>query len=254
MSPASLSRPGTVRSSTAEQLAPVLRAHAEVMRGFVPIVDTLEARARVQGGQVAYDALRVIRSVGDLGAVFLRLVDAFEVAGLVSNDERRSIIAAEFDIDGLVCGWFMGDRMSRDTNRLLAQQVAMTVGNAILRRATSLVGRPVLWSEWTRTVCPCCGSSPDFILTDGPIRALVCARCDAEWRAPRDGCLGCDAVTSPQQMARIANAALGYELIMCNDCGRFMKERSRTGTAPFLVERAITAELDRAAELRGLRT
>ena len=130
----------------------------------------------------------------------------------------------------------------------------MAVGNAILRRATSLVGRPVLWKEWARTVCPCCGSSPDFILTDGQVRTLVCARCDAEWSAPRNGCLGCDVAATPLQMARIANTALGYDLLMCNDCGRFMKERPRAGTAPFLVERAITAELDHAAERRGLRT
>jgi hypothetical protein len=250
----SLSRPGTVRSTTAEQLAPVLRAHAEVMRGLAPIVDTHDARTRVQGGQVAYDAIRVIRSVGDLGAAFARLLDAFEVAGLVSNDERRDVLAASLDIDDVACGWFMGDRVPRDPTRLLAQQVAGAVGNAILRRATSLVGRPVLWSQWTRTVCPCCGSSPDFILTDGEVRTLVCARCDAEWRAPREGCLGCDATDTPLQMARIPNAALGYDLVMCNDCGRFMKERARAGAAPFLVERAITAELDHAAELRGLRT
>jgi hypothetical protein len=250
----SVSRPASVRTTTAEQLAPVLRAHAEVMRGSTPIVDTDGARARVQGGQVAYDALRVIRSVGDLGAVFVRMLDSFEVAGLVSNEERREVLAEDFDIDDLVCGWFMGDRVPRFTTRVLAQQVATTVGNAILRRATSLVGRPVLWSAWTKTSCPCCGSSPDFILTDGSVRTLVCARCDAEWHAPRAGCLGCDAPATPLQLARIENAALGYALVMCNDCGRFMKERPRTGTAPLLVERAITAELDQAAELRGLRT
>lgn len=224
------------------------------MRGFTPIVDAQEARARVQAGQVAYDALRVIRSVGDLGIAFVRLLDAFEVAGLVSNLERASVLAAAFDIDDLVCGWYMGDHIPRDPTRRLAQQIAMTLGNAILRRATSLVGRPVLWSAWTRTVCPCCGSSPDFVLLEGTVRTLVCARCDAEWRTSREGCLGCDAPAALPHTARIANAALGYDLLMCNDCGRFMKERSRSGTASLLVERAITAELDHAAELRGLRT
>jgi hypothetical protein len=253
VSTASISRTGSVRSTTAEQLAPVLRAHAEVMRGVTPILDVQHARSRVEGGQVAYDALPVISSVGDLGAEFVRILDAFEVAGLVSNDERRDILDADFDVDDLVCGWFMGDRVPRDTMRRLAQQVAMVIGNAILLRATSLVGGPELWCDWTRTECPCCGSSPDLLLTDGALRTLVCARCDAEWRAPRDGCLGCDAAATPLQMARIANAALGYDLVMCNDCGRFMKERSRREMAELLVERATTAEMDRAAELRGLR-
>jgi len=231
----------------------VLRAHAEVMRGCTPIVDVEAARAHVVNGQVAYDALPVIRSVGDLASAFVRLLDAFEVAGMVSNEERRAVLATDFDIDDLVCGWFMGDHIPRDALRRVAQQVAIALGNAILHRATSLVGRPVLWQAWSRTACPCCGSSPDIALTDGGIRTLVCARCDAEWRASRVGCLGCDAPDSPSHIARIANAALGYDLVMCNSCGRFMKERPRRGTSPLLVERAITAELDRAAELRGLR-
>lgn len=231
----------------------MLRAHAEVLRGFTPSVDVDDARARVRNGQVAYEALHVIRSVGDLTAAFGRLLDAFEVAGLVSNDERSGVLAAAFDIDALVRGWFIGDHAPRDPARRLAQQVAITVGNAILRRATALVGRPVLRQAWNRTLCPCCGSSPDLAFTNGAARTLVCARCDAEWRAPRDGCLGCDAPSSPTQMARIANAALGYDLVMCNSCGRFIKERPRRGTSPLLVERAITAELDHAAELRGLR-
>lgn len=254
VSTASLSRTASVRSSTAEQLAPVLRAHAEVMRGFTPFVDTQDARARVESGKVAYDLLRVIRSVGDMGAAFVRLLDAFEVAGMVSNEERRAVLDAAFDIDDLVCGWCMGDHVPRDATRRLAHQVAMTLGNAILHRASSLVGRPVLWSLWTRTVCPCCGCSPDFAFTEGTVRTLACGRCDAEWRAPRDGCLGCDAPDTPQHIARIPNAALGYDLLMCNDCGRFLKERARSGTGSLLVERAITAELDHAAELRGLRT
>ena len=237
----------------AEQLAPVLRAHAELMRAFQPIVDTQDARARIASGQVGYEALHVIRSVGDLGATFARMLESFEVAGLVSNDERREVLAAAFDIDDLVCGWFMGDHIPRDHTRRVAQQVAITVGNAILRVATSGVGRPLLWNAWSRTICPCCGSSPDLAFTDGGVRTLVCARCDAEWRAPRDTCLGCDAPATPMHIARITNAALGYDLLMCNDCGRFVKERSRRGAAALLVERAITAELDHAAELRGLR-
>ncbi|CAN5284357.1 hypothetical protein BH09GEM1_BH09GEM1_02300 [soil metagenome] len=253
MATASLSRASSVRTTIAEQLAPVLRAHAEMLRGFTPVVDVDVARARVKNGQIAYEGLRVLRSVGDLGAAFVRMLDAFEVAGLVSNNDRGAVLAAEFDIDDLVCGWFMGDHVPRDARRRLAQQVAVNIGNAILRRATSLVGRPVLWVDWSRSTCPCCGSSPDIAFTDGVTRMLVCARCDAEWRAPRDGCLGCDAPASPMQVVRIANAALGYDLVMCNSCGRFMKERPRRGIASLLVERAITAELDQAAELRGLR-
>ena len=151
MSTASPARSTSLRTTTAEQLAPVLRAHAEVMRECMPLVDVDAARARVQHGHVAYEALHVLRSVGDLTAAFVRVLDAFEVAGLVSNDERSAVLTAAFDIDDLVCGWFMGDHVPRDPTRRLAQQVAITIGNAILRRATSLVGRPVLWSKWRTT-------------------------------------------------------------------------------------------------------
>jgi hypothetical protein len=54
-------------------------------------------------------------------------------------------------------------------------------------------------------------------------------------------------------VARIANPELGYTLVMCSACGRFLKERPRRGIESLLVERAITTELDLAAEQRGLR-
>lgn len=40
---------------------------------------------------------------------------------------------------------------------------------------------------------------------------------------------------------------------MCSSRGRFLKERPRHGLASLLVERALTAELERAAVQRGLR-
>ena len=72
-------------------------------------------------------------------------------------------------------------------------------------------------------------------------------------RIPAGLGLGCDAVDSPTGIARISNPALGYDLMMCNSCGRFLKERPRRGLGSLLVERTITAELDVAAEQRGLR-
>ena len=53
---------------------------------------------------------------------------------------------------------------------------------------------------------------------------------------------------APTGIARIGNPALGYDLMMCNSCGRFLKERPRRGLGSLLVERTITAELDVAAE------
>lgn len=241
--------PGTL----AKQFAPVLRAYADVAAGCAPSLDVNAARERIGRGQVAYDALRVLRSCGDLHPRFARVLDAFEIAGLVSNDERQAITDAEPDVDELVSGWFTGDRTPRDTRRRIARQAAIVVGNALLRQASALVGTSGTWTGWSRVVCPCCGGSPDIVLVErGAARTLVCARCDAQWRARRSVCLGCD-TTDADAIARIPNPALGYDLVMCNECGRFIKERPRRGIGALLVERALTTELDLAAEQRGLR-
>jgi formate dehydrogenase maturation protein FdhE len=236
-----------------EQFDSVLRAHAEVLGECAPEVDVAGARLRIRSGQVAYDALRVVRSCGDLTPRFLRMLDAFEVAGFLSNDDRRALLDQELDVDDLMSGWLTGDRIPRDHRRRIARQAALVVGNAILQAASARVGSASVWKTWTRLVCPCCGGAPDIVLLDrGPQRSLVCSRCDAQWRAPRPGCLGCE--TSPgTATARISSAAVGYDLLMCNACGRFIKERSRRGLAALIVERALTTELDLAAEMRGLR-
>ena len=246
-------RPASVRSTTAEQFAPVLRVHAELIRELDPAVDAASARARVASVHVAYDALKVLGSCGKLLPHFVRVLDAFEVSGFVSNDDRRGLFAEEFDVDELVRGWFTGDRTPRDSRRRWARQVAIVVGNAILRAATERVGAPSTWRAWPRVVCPCCGGAPDIALLErGAKRTLVCARCDAQWRAPRAGCLGCD-TAEISEIARIANPALDYDLVLCNACGRFLKERPRRGLEHLIVERALTVELDLAAEQRGLR-
>src|SRR5205085_2381607 len=151
-------------------------------------------------------------------------------------------------LDDLLSSWFTGDRIPHDMRKRLARQAAIVVGNAVLRNATERVGAPSLWKNWSRNVCPCCGGAPDVALLErGGQRSLVCSRCDAQWRAVRPGCLGCDASEEPS-IARISNPAVGYDLVMCNSCGRFLKERARRGLESLLVERAITLELDVAAE------
>lgn len=253
MSTASPSRPATVRSTLAEQFAPVLHVHAELLGDCAPAVNAEEAQRRIRNGQVGYDALRVLQSCGDLRPRFIRVLDAFEVSGFVSNEDRRMLLDGDLDVDDLMSGWLTGDRTPRDPRRRVARQVAIVVGNALLLAATALVGAPSTWRGWMRVVCPCCGGSPDIALVErGAQRTLVCARCDAQWRATRNGCLGCDTDDSPA-IARIGNPDLDYDLVMCNACGRFLKERPRRGVESFIVERALTTELDLAAEQRGLR-
>ncbi len=182
------SRSSSLRTNTAEQFAPVLRVHADVQRAAEPVVDPDMTRRRIATGQVAYDALRVIASCGDLTPRFKQVLEALEVAGLLSNDERRTVSAREHDVEELISGWLTGDRIPRDSARRAARQAAIIVGNAVLRRASERVGSPTLWKGWARIVCPCCGGAPDMALIErGGHRSLVCSRCDAQWRAPRCG-------------------------------------------------------------------
>jgi formate dehydrogenase maturation protein FdhE len=83
---------------------------------------------------------------------------------------------------------------------------------------------------------------------------LVCARCDARWTTTARGCLGCGAVKA-ETLARLPSTHTGYTVIVCSACGRYLKERDAdpAGTVDLLVERALTEELDRAAERRALR-
>lgn len=231
----------------------MLRVQVGIIGECVPDVDVDDARARIAMGQVGYDALRVLRSCGDLRARFERVLEAFDVAGLISGVDRRRIVESEMDADDLVTGWFTGDRTPHNPQRRAARQAAIVIGNALLRTASKRVGTPTTWHGWTRAVCPCCGGAPDIALTERAAeRTLVCARCDARWRAVRAGCLGCD-VAEPTGVARIANPELGYTLVMCSSCGRFIKETPRRGFGAPLIERALTVELDMAAEQRGLR-
>ena len=83
-------------------------------------------------------------------------------------------------------------------------------------------------------------------------RALICARCDTRWVAPTPGCLGCEA-TRPPTFVRVDAFDLGYELLVCHACARYIKERRGEGMQAPIVERTLTVELDSAAERRGLR-
>jgi hypothetical protein len=84
------------------------------------------------------------------------------------------------------------------------------------------------------------------------VRRLICVRCDASWPTLAPGCIGCGASAAPA-ICRVASKAIGYALVICNSCGRYLKEPLAPKSSDPLVERAITAQLDAAAESRGLR-
>jgi hypothetical protein len=87
-------------------------------------VDVEHAQSRIRNGQVGYDALRVLRSCGDPMPYFTRVLDAFEVAGFLSNEDRRSLLDSELDVDERhALGTDLGVR-AQDRRVLLGERAA----------------------------------------------------------------------------------------------------------------------------------
>jgi FdhE protein len=136
----------------------------------------------------------------------------------------------------------------------LPGETALVAGGVLERASAAVSGGETLAGT---AACPCCGGPPEFALVERatgqpPARRLICARCDAAWAVERAGCVGCGE-TEPPTLARVPSPALGYDLAICNACGRYLKERTADAPVDLVVERVLTAELDAAAEHRGLR-
>jgi hypothetical protein len=251
-----------IRQTIADQIAPVTRLDAELTRQWPLALDVARARARLEAGLVAFEPLEVIGAAGDLLVPFVRATVALERAGLATDSDAVQARERRYQILPLVVSWLGGEPLPRDRAKATARRAAALVGASVLRRASELlrsaesaeVRRDVERSlaSWQRPVCPCCGSVPDFAVREGAERTLVCARCDSTWRTSAFGCLGCGAKDAPT-IARITSPAIGYQLTICNSCGRYVKEPLETRAIEPLLERALTSELDAAAEARGLR-
>ncbi|HET7456610.1 MAG TPA: formate dehydrogenase accessory protein FdhE [Gemmatimonadaceae bacterium] len=250
----------TIRQTVAEQLAPVARLSAELTGAWRLAVDLARARTRLAGGLVAFDPLDVLGAAGDLLVPFVRATSALERAGLATIEEEVQARERRFDLLPLVVSWLSGEPEPRDRGRAAARRAASLVASSVLRTASARLrefpdGEPTvaaLLVSWQRAHCPCCGGSPDFAVRDGEARSLLCSRCDTSWPTTAHGCLGCGAREAPT-IARITSHALGYQLTICNSCGRYIKEPLSGCVAEPLIERLMTAELDAAAEARGLR-
>ena len=239
-------------SQFTDELGPLVRVHAELGRFRLGATRVRRARANVAEGRVAFDPSEVLRSAGDLDASLSRVATVFEMCGMASPRALESCRTGYAVAQPLLKAWLVGDRGSSDEGRRLALRAAALVGNAILRSAAVQASKGVHFDEWKKATCPCCGGPPDLAVRSGANRLLVCARCDTQWPAPTLGCLGCEA-TRPPTFVRVDALDLGYELLVCHACARYIKERRAEGMQSPIIERAVTAELDSAAERRGLR-
>lgn len=226
--------------------------HAELSRFRLTPARVKRARANMSDGRVAFDANEVLRSADDLDGSLSRVATAFEMCGMASTRALESFRKGYSIAQPLLKAWLVGERGSSDEGRRLGLRAAALVGNAILRSAATQVAKGVSFSDWSKTTCPCCGGSPDLAVRAEAGRQLVCARCDTQWRAPTNGCLGCEATRAPT-FVRVDALDLGYELLVCHACARYIKERRGDAMHPTIIERTLTIELDAAAERRGLR-
>lgn len=242
-----------VSQGIAEQLVPLIQLHDEIRSEASLAVDLERASGRIQCGVPAFDPVTVVRSSGDLTIPFSRAVKALERCGLTTTSAASELRRRETDVTETAVGWLLGERSSSDPVAMLAHRGSSLVANAVLRANAEAVARAIAFDEWERAICPCCGGLPDFALVHATGRTLVCARCDTTWERVTAGCLGCGATRAPT-IARIRSPFIGYTLTICNACGRYLKERPGHEACQPLVERALTAELDAAAERRGLRT
>jgi len=245
-------RPTIASRSLAEQLRPIVYVHESVRTRSAPTIDVAAARARIRSGRPAFDVEAVLDEAGDLTRLFQRTAAAFEGTGVASTPQLAALQSGSVDPDALVFAWANGDSRPRKPKLQLARQVAAVVGNAILSHASRQVLDGFTLSGWVRPQCPCCGASPDLALATERRRTLVCWRCDAMWRTEQRGCLSCGA-DAPPTLVRVPSPYLGYVLAICNSCGRYLKERRGAPTHELIVERALTAGLDEAAQQRGLR-
>jgi formate dehydrogenase formation protein len=252
MAPTKTVRRVSAPTGIADELRPLVHVHTELGRFRLPPARVRRARSNVANGRVAFDPNEVLRSAGDLDKCLSRMATAFEMCGMASPKELDSFRKGYAVAQPLLKAWLVGERGSGDKGRRLALRAAALVGNAILRSAAAQASKGAKFTEWNQVTCPCCGGPPDLAVRADGIRSLICARCDTRWHAPTLGCLGCEASRAPT-FVRVDALDLGYELLVCHACARYIKERRGDGMQSPIIERAMTVELDAAAERRGLR-
>src|SRR5215204_1142544 len=240
-----------VTAHVTEHLRPILELRETLAERWTLGVDAARARSRLAGGRVAFDPLEVLGAAGDLVVPFLHVTAAFERCGLATSEEGVRVRRHGFHVLPLLVSWLSDEPLPVDHIRRLGRLAAAVLGNSILSRAAAEVRAGLEVEEWSRPDCPCCGGAPEFVRREGHQRRLLCARCDTSWPANRGECAGCGASTEPT-IARVVASDLGYVLTICNDCGRYLKERIEGPLAHPLLERLVTTELDAAAQHRGL--
>lgn len=248
----SLARDYAPPHAIADELGPLVRVHAELGRFRLTAPRLKKARANIAAARIAFDPADILRAAGNLDASLGQVATAFEMCGLASPRVLDTFRNGYASAQPLLKAWLVGERRPSDEGRRLALRAAALIGNAILGSAAAHASKGAEFGEWKKPTCPCCGGAPDLAVRVDAHRWLICARCDTRWQAPTHGCLTCEASRAPT-FVRVDALDIGYELLVCHACSRYIKERRGDGMQAPLIERALTLDLDAAAERRGLR-
>ncbi|HEU4643197.1 MAG TPA: formate dehydrogenase accessory protein FdhE [Gemmatimonadaceae bacterium] len=245
-----------LRALYAVQLAPIVALHERIARRLAEPLNVAGARERIAAGHIAFDPRVVLACAGNLVPAFVDATFALEDAGLISGAVATAVRARAASVYLLLGSWASGELRSYDDVTAVSRYAASLVGRAVLRHASEVARRgEAVVRGWPHPHCPCCGGAPDLALTsDGEEwRTLACVRCDTMWLTDRPGCLGCGEEEPPSVVRISVVSQLGYQLIICNPCARYIKQGPLVPTESLLVERTILTAVDAAAKRRGLR-
>ncbi len=131
----------------------------------------------------------------------------------------------------------------------MIDEVLAWASRPYLQRTAEVLQQRVSLEGWTRSVCPVCGSEPEFsVITNAGGRQLVCGRCHVRWAFDPIACPYCgnDDRTRIKSMATPDGV---YRVMICAPCGRYIKALDgRKASRPLLpyVDLIATLPLDAA--------
>lgn len=253
---------------TLELHCALLEARAIVTAPAPSSWEPAAAAARLTSGEPLLDTAALALDWSDVGR---GLAAVCAVAATYRPDEAeawRELADLAGDPDRLAPA--VADHLARTAHPSRRPTATMPEAATLLDFALNQTLHPILAAHaaawlplvkeelWYRPVCPICGGAADFaaLLPGGGARRLLCARCDAEWIAPRGACPFCGEA-APGRLGYFAGEDGVHRLYTCESCRRYLKtvdlrELARSVHLP--AERILTIGMDVAALAAGYRS
>ncbi len=267
---------------TIEQLRKALPRHPEVRETLELYIALLEARARANPpappllppgvaegglarGEPLLDAVTLTPDWSDLARAFSQICAVAAAHRPAEADAFQSLASMADDLEALreavaehLANTAHPARRSASAATREATLLDFALNQALhpFLNAYTRAWQPLVNAEtWYRSWCPICGGPADMaaLLPAGGARRLLCARCDAEWQAPRGACPFCGE-TTPGRLAYTASEDGVYRLYTCDTCRRYLKTidlRERAHPVHLPAERVLTVGMDLMALSSG---